>query len=72
MEGEKNPGMLVKTMSGNIGRTYNNKGTVRGKIPVYLSIDKVTEDKIFSVPMIFSEEGLLCTPDTLKCLGYID
>jgi hypothetical protein len=30
-----NPGMLVTTKKGLRGRTYNSKGLVNGKIPVY-------------------------------------
>ena len=58
----KNPGRIVRTKSGMIGRTYNKKGLIKNKVPVYLRIDK---DK-------YGDNAILCDPETLIIIGFID
>lgn len=53
----KNPGMIVETKTGKIGRTYNSKGLINGKVPVYIGE---------------SETPILCDLTTLKRIGFID
>lgn len=58
----KNPGYLVKTKTGKIGRTYHSKESINGKIPVYLEIKRHE----------YSENAILCDPKTLEQIGFID
>ena len=50
-------GYLVKTRTGKTGRTYHSKGLVNGKMPVYIDGE---------------EKPLLCNPDSLVLIGFID
>ena len=60
----KNSGMLVEHLkTGKQGRTYNNKGMVNGKVPVYFE----TETK-----HIYKDEAVLCSVENLKVCGFID
>ena len=59
-----NPGMIVKTQKGKLGRTYNSKGVINDKVPVYL-IKSVTDHSHDELP-------ILCRPETLKIIGFID
>ena len=56
-----NSGFLVKTKTGKRGRTYHSKGMINGKVPVYLEVDNN-----------FSDNAILCYPNTLKTIGFID
>lgn len=53
----KSPGLLVRTKSGQSGRTFHSKGKINGKVPVYIE----GQDK-----------PLLCDPEGLKVTGFID
>ena len=55
-------GYLVETKEGKQGRTYHSKGIINGKVPVYLEIG----------PYKYSDKGILCRPETLKRIGFID
>jgi len=79
---QKNPGKLVETKSGKIGRTFNSKGLINGKVPVYLAtsffgdhenagIAKEIADTFPKIPKTFAAAGALCDPDTLKIIGFI-
>lgn len=59
---KKNPGLIVETKTGKIGRTYKKKGLINGKVPVYVEIG----DKLYS------ETAMLCDPKTLIQKGFID
>lgn len=52
----KNSGMIVETKSGKLGRTYNSRDLIDGKLQV------ICEDGT----------KLLCRPETLKLKGFID
>jgi len=80
---QKNPGKLVETKSGKIGRTYNSRGAINGKVPVYLAtsffgdhenadIAKDISDNFPKIPRTFADAGILCDPATLKIIGFID
>lgn len=62
--GRGNPGKLVLTKSGKRGRTFDEKGLVKEKVPVYL---EKTEKKFD-----FGTDAILCDPESLKIIGYID
>lgn len=55
-------GYLVETKSGKKGRTYHYKGLIGGKVPVYLEVSKFQ----------YSDQAILCDPNTLKQIGFID
>ena len=59
---KNNSGYIVQTKSGKRGRTYHSKGTINGKVPVYLLDDSEKP----------SETAMLCDPKTLKIDGFID
>lgn len=65
----KNPGMLVETKDGKIGRTFNADPLINGKVKVYLLNEQTFNPKRDNngVPL-----KLLCNPSTLKIKGYID
>lgn len=67
----KNPGMEVITKSGKRGRTYNNKGLIQGKVPVYLCT-LMKPSRGVEVCVEYSEQAILCDPATLKTIGFID
>jgi len=56
---EKNPGYIVETSKGIKGRTYHREGLINGKTVVHIKKD----DK---------DLKLLCDPDSLKIIGFID
>lgn len=58
----KNAGYIVKTKTGKMGRTYHSKGLINGKIPVYLEKSK-DEHQVTAI---------LCRPETLEQIGFID
>lgn len=58
-------GNLVKTKNGKFGRTYHVKGTINGKIPVYLFESNNIDGKV-------SDKAILCDPDSLTLLGFTD
>lgn len=64
---EKKPGMIVKTKSGSVGRTFNSEKPIMGKTPVYVATKTVN-----GAPTEYSTHGLLCDPDTLTVIGFID
>lgn len=65
----KNPGRIVKTKSCNIGRTFNNKEFIEGKIPVYLCEEYKYNT---AIPLKYSDKAILCRPETLTVIGFID
>jgi heptaprenylglyceryl phosphate synthase len=66
-----NPGYIVKTKSGKVGRTYHMRGIINKKIAVYLCIkEEQFEGDTFYIE--FSEKAILCAPETLKMIGFID
>lgn len=52
-------GYLVETKTGKQGRTYHRENKINGKIVVYVLV----EDK---------EVKMLCNPETIKIIGYVD
>lgn len=55
----KDSGYLVKTKSGNMGRTYHREDKVKGKMVVHVSINgNVTK--------------MLCDPKTIEVTGFVD
>jgi hypothetical protein len=68
-----NPGNLVQTKSGKVGRTFNRDPEVDGKIPVYLAEDFTAKDIADGFePKTFDGLKLLCVPSTLTVIGFID
>lgn len=61
---KSNSGNIVETKTGLVGRTYNHKQSVNGKIPVYLEQTKGKMD--------WGDTAMLCDPLTLKVKGFID
>jgi hypothetical protein len=59
----KNPGLIVETKTGKIGRTYNKKGLINGKVPVYVESDDKSS---------YSDIAILCDPKTIIQKGIID
>ena len=55
----KNSGYEVKTKSGKVGRTYHREGLVNKKMVVHVKIDDKTVK-------------MLCDPDSLELIGFID
>lgn len=76
----KNSGYIVETKEGKLGRTYHSKGLVNGKIPVYLATElreflanpKDPNGKKFTVAVAYSDQAILCDPNSLKSIGMID
>lgn len=72
----KKPGYLVKTKNGKIGRTFNSKGLVNGKVPVYLATQfkeyPNRDGSKLKVASEFSDNAILCDKDSLKVVGIID
>jgi len=50
-------GFKVKTYTGKTGRTYHSKEMINGKMPVYIK---------------GNELAMLCDPDTLSFLAFIE
>jgi len=60
----KQSGKLVQHLkTGKRGRTYNSNGLINKKIPVYFEDNKEFE---------FSNKAVLCQPENLKLIGFID
>ena len=60
----ENSGKIVRHLkNGKRGRTFNNKGIINGKIPVYFEMDK---------RFIFEEKAVLCSVENLEICGMID
>ena len=65
----ENAGNIVLTKNGKRGRTYCNDLLINGKVPVYLAEEYNDKDNYFE----FSEtKKLLCSPESLTIIGYID
>jgi len=61
----RNPGLLVKVKKdGRIGRTYNSKKPVYGKIVVYLQKDKKKHQ--------YETGGTLFNAEDLQIIGHVD
>jgi len=59
----KNPGKIVQhKTTGMVGRTYNEKGLINGKIPVYYETSKFE----------YGFSAVLTNPENLRLIGYID
>lgn len=56
----KDAGCTVKTKTGKIGRTYYREPIINNKLIVHITTD---EGKIVK---------MLCDPETVKIIGYID
>lgn len=56
----KDSGYLVKTKTGKEGRTYHRDKLVNGKLLVYVNTDDGKQVK------------MLCDPETVKIIGYVD
>lgn len=52
-------GYLVETKTGKQGRTYHRENKINGKIVVYVLVDE-------------REVKMLCNPETIKIIGYVD
>jgi hypothetical protein len=52
-------GYLVETKTGKQGRTYHRDNKVNGKIVVYIDVDG-------------KEVKMLCNPDSIKIIGFVD
>lgn len=69
----KTPGYLVQLKDGRKGRTYHDKGLINGKVPVYLCTKtKPTRIKGLEVCIDFTATAILCAPETLQQIGFID
>ena len=55
----KDSGYLVKTKTGKEGRTYHRDNKVNGKVVVYVMVDG-------------KEVKMLCDPETIEIIGYVD
>jgi len=55
----KDAGYLVETKSGKKGRTYHRDKLLNGKMVVYAEVDG-------------KEVKLLCDPQTIKIIGFVD
>lgn len=64
-------GYIVELEDGRLGRTIHEKGSIKGKIPVYIATE-VGEKFGIKVPLNFSETGTLIDPKKLKKVGFID
>jgi hypothetical protein len=70
----KKSGYLVESKSG-VGRTFHDKGLINEKVPVYLCTKFGENEKLvpgLKVPLIFSDKAILCDPNSLKMIGFID
>lgn len=67
----KKSGRIVRTLDGRTGRTFNDKGMVNGKIPVFITTKEI-DSKGMLVPVEFSKEGTLFSPYELTTIGMID
>ncbi len=67
----KDPGYIVKTKAGKIGRTFHSKPLVNNKMPVYLAT-KIEKIAGIDNPVEFSNQAILCHPQTLTQIGHID
>ena len=62
-----NAGTIVEHKKHGLGRTYNAKGVIEGKVPVYFAT--VIKDDI---PVEYSKDAILCNPANLQVIGFID
>lgn len=73
---KKNPGRIVKTLSGKTGRTYDIKPDINGKVQVFIGKTFIPlygdQGSKMALPVDFEESGILCDPDKLTTIGYID
>lgn len=63
----KNGGRIVKTKTGLLGRTYNRDSLHDGKVKVYV-LDEDENVKMSNGKPL----KMLCRPDSLQFLGFID
>ena len=69
----KNSGYVVEhKVSGHKGRTYHSKGLINGKVPVYFSYDVKTVRGISTPILSYVNKAVLCKPENLKTIGFID
>ena len=57
----KDAGYLVETKTGKKGRTYHRDKKVNGKVVVYIEVEGKSE------PI-----KMLCIPDSIKIIGFVD
>jgi hypothetical protein len=55
----KDAGYLVETKTGKKGRTFHRENLVKGKMVVYVKVDN-------------KEIKMLCDPQTIKIIGFVD
>jgi hypothetical protein len=67
----RNSGKLVRTKTDQVGRTFDSKGLINGKVAVYLATVFKKQDD-FEFPTEYSDKAILCEPSTLKVFGYLD
>src|SRR5690606_14179524 len=60
----KQPGLLVRTADGRIGRTYKYKDFINDMISVFLTKEK-NNTKFYDKP-------ILCDPEKINIIGHID
>jgi len=64
MNKPESSGKIVKHLkNGKRGRTFNNKGLINGKVPVYFETEK---------RFVFEEKATLCSIENLEICGFID
>jgi len=57
----RDSGYLVKTKTGKEGRTFHREGLLNDKLIVHVKVEE--EDK---------EVKMLCDPQTVEIIGYVD
>lgn len=67
----KNSGKLVITKNDQVGRTFDSKGLINGRVAVYLAT-AFKKQYDFEFPTEYSDKAILCEPSTLKVFGYLD
>ena len=62
---------IVEHKDGRLGVFYTNAKLVNGKVPVYIAT-KTHVSFGLKIPTEFSETNILCDPNELKFIGYLD
>ena len=69
-------GRIVRTKTGELGRTFHKEDLINGKIKVHIA-DTVKTQKLpngdeVDVPITFNGAKKLCDPMSLTFIGFID